>query len=99
VIRITIELVSARGPEHDAELGQMLICNTGKGTDPKRGDYTVYLGKRGVTETEQVYKKPLRVGEVKDYPRLTYSVWILIARALKSVGIEKWSDFKEEGDV
>jgi hypothetical protein len=78
------------------ELGKMVISNddTHHG-DPTRGDYTVRLGRRGNTETINVMQKPQKTGKVLNYPRLSYSVWVLVARALKAVGIEKWSEFKE----
>ena len=61
-------------------LGQMIIGNEG-GTD-KRGDYSVKVGRKGST-LRQVYDKPLRLGTVTNYPRLSYNVWRLVMRALK----------------
>lgn len=97
MIVVKVELHSAN-TGNVTELGKMIIANDGRrsSNDPTRGDYTVKLGRRGNTKDEEVWNKPLRVGEVKDYPRLTYSIWILVARALKAVGIEKWSEFVEQ---
>lgn len=96
MIEVTIKLVSAVSKSRDRELGRMVICNDGTSQRYDRGDYAVSLGRRGEPTSQQVLKAPLRKGEVKNYPRLSYSVWVLVARALKSVGIEKWAEFKEE---
>lgn len=74
------------------EIGRMNIANVG-GTE-KRGDYSVQVLKRGVTEAGWVHdlasSKITRLGEVTNYPRLSYNVWRLVCRALRSA-------FPEEG--
>lgn len=112
MIVVKIELVSAR-TGITSELGRMVLCNDGTQMDPSlagppdRGDYDVYLGKRGEADrvhsklngtmdecwidhevSVAVHEKPLRTASVKDYPRLAYSVWVLIARALKALEIK-----------
>lgn len=112
MIVVKIELVSARTGD-TTELGRMVICNDGTQMDPNvagqpdRGNYDVYLGKRGEFDrvegklrgtmdnqeidfsvSKAVHNKPLRTASVKDYPRLAYSVWVLIARALKALEIK-----------
>lgn len=61
------------------ELGKMIIHNISMtGNASPRGDYEVLLFRKGS-------KKVIRKGNVYDYPRLSYSVWRLVLRALKSV--------------
>ena len=91
---IKIELHSARTGKVD-EIGRMLIANEGSG-DAQRGDYSVHVLRRGsikVAPRISEYLGPLgavkfkgtqRWGEVKNYPRLSYSVWRLVSRALRS---------------
>jgi hypothetical protein len=76
MIVIKIELWPYGFESGKKELGRMLIANQG-GTH-KRGDYGVRVLRKG-SET-----KVLREGEVKNYPRLSYNIWRLIYRALKS---------------
>jgi len=61
------------------ELGRMYITNDGTGHE-KRGNYNVAVCRKGSTDK----KSPLRTGRVEDYPRLSYNVWRLILRALRS---------------
>lgn len=70
-------------------LGQMVIANTGMSQDPKRGDYSVAVANKNHAETSPSLvfhdaKKQARQGEVLNYPRLSYNVWRLVCRALKS---------------
>lgn len=76
MIIVTIELLSALDGRKE-ELGRMHICNRGDSKSYKRGNYNVEVFRKG---TRQV----LRTGAVEDYPRLSYNVWRLICRALKS---------------
>lgn len=63
------------------EVGRTLIYNVG-GTED-RGDYAVKVGRKARRfSNRKVHEKPLRTGEVKDYPRMTYNVWRLVIRAL-----------------
>lgn len=84
MVVVKVELHSARDG-HVEELGRMLICNDGTSKSPGRGDYDVYLGRKGHTLSAAVYKKPLRKAHLTDYPRLTYSVWELVRRAVNAV--------------
>lgn len=84
MILVKIELHSARTGKV-TELGRMQICNTGTTTsdNPKRGDYEVSLFRKGSTTKVQ------RKGLVRDYPRLSYTVWELVRRALECT-LGKW---------
>lgn len=65
------------------EIGRTIIANVG-GTNEK-GDYICKVGrKRDSFDNKDVWKEPLRTGDVKNYPRLSYNVWRLVIRALKS---------------
>jgi hypothetical protein len=60
-------------------LGRTYIWNTGSG-GTKIGNYAAAVCKKGSVDRS----KPLRTGFVDEYPRLSYNVWRLIIRALKS---------------
>lgn len=66
-----------------SEIGRMHIANDGESSDAKRGSYDVAVLRRGGGGVT-------RRGRVENYPRLSYNVWRLICRALKSA-------FPEEG--
>jgi hypothetical protein len=91
MIRVTIEMESAVSGTRWI-LGRMYIWNKGGVTDPKRGNYGVAVCKKGSYDVPfgRIPEKTTRTGEVTNYPRLSYNVWRLIARALKSC-------FPEEG--
>lgn len=79
---VKIELHSAITGEI-SEIGTMLIDNVGGSHE--RGDYRVKVGKKDhAGNIVKVWKKPARTGFVKDYPRLSYNVWRLVSRALRS---------------
>jgi hypothetical protein len=84
MILVKIELHSARTGKV-TELGRMQISNTGHLTShtPNRGDYIVELFRKGSTTKVQ------RKGLVRDYPRLSYTVWELVRRSLESA-LGKW---------
>lgn len=69
-----------------SEIGRMYIANTGGSAE--RGDYDVAVCRRGTTAVPEPVRPSgpdaARVGRVEGYPRLSYNVWRLIARALKS---------------
>lgn len=94
MILVRIELHSAVTGQA-SEIGRMVICNDGTGS-PKRGNYSVALGRRGITDTRAILAAPQRRGEVKLFPRVSLSVWVLVARALKAIGIERFADFYEK---
>ncbi len=93
MISITIKLHSAVDLKTTV-LGRMLIWNKGTQPSPKLGDYGVAVLKKGQEGTfdeddYHTWRKPsedktTRKGEVTNYPRLSYNVWRLITRALKS---------------
>lgn len=96
MIVVKIELWRFGFEDLKEEIGRMYIWN--KGGSKEHGDYGVAVMKKGQFEEAKFredYKaeKPkfwARKGEVLDYPRLSYNVWRLICRALKST-------FPEEG--
>lgn len=68
-------------------IGKMVIGNIG-GTS-KRGNYKVAVGHKGDVRKDgkdndlpKIWNRPARSGEVLDYPRLSYNVWRLVARAI-----------------
>lgn len=77
---LKLELHSARTGEIK-EIGRTIIANVG-GTNEK-GDYICKVGrKRDSFDNRDVWKEPLRTGDVKAYPRLSYNVWRLVIRSL-----------------
>lgn len=86
LITVKIELWPWGDEKRAREIGRMYIANVG-GT-VERGDYDVAVCRRGTMEVPQPVDpegpKATRSGEVKNYPRLSYNVWRLIARALLS---------------
>ena len=84
MIVIKIELHSARTKEITL-LGSMVIANDGTSKDHKRGNYLVGVAnKKDAADLKLAMSRPLRTGVVKDFPRLSYNVWRLVLRALKS---------------
>ena len=64
-------------------IAQMIIANVG-GTKT-RGDYTVKVAhQKDIDDFQKVWTEPQRTGSVTNYPRLSYHVWRLVLRALKS---------------
>jgi hypothetical protein len=64
-------------------LGETIIHNVG-GTR-ERGDYAVCVGRKTqVGDLRRILLNPLRKGAVDSYPRLSYNVWRLVIRALRS---------------
>lgn len=74
------------------EIGRMYIANDGTVADPKRGDYDAYVCRKGSFapprdmggQSTGRNASAARTGRVINYPRLSYNVWRLIARALKA---------------
>lgn len=66
------------------EIGRTYIHNVG-GT-PKRGNYSARVCRRGQFDARKTLHDGVftREGSVQDYPRLSYNVWRLVLRALKS---------------
>lgn len=76
MIIVRVELHSARTGQV-SELGMMAISNQGSKLDDKRADYLVEVLRKGANRIQ-------RTGEVKNFPRKSYSIWRLVLRALKS---------------
>ena len=80
MIVVKIELWPKGIKSRAREIGRMTLHNlfTTTSNNPNRGDYEVNVMRRGTTTRAQ------RTGTVKDYPRHSYNIWRLIARALKA---------------
>lgn len=76
---VKIELHSAV-TKKVTEIGRMIIANDGKGK-PGKYHYLVDLLRRGSINKAQ------RSGKVENYNSDAYTVWLLVAKALASVGI------------
>lgn len=85
---LKLELHSAISHEV-TEIGRMYICNDGTGKQDA-GNYVAAVCKRGTDAMPQeAYCNPnvrapkaARSGEVRDYPRISYNVWRLVARSV-----------------
>lgn len=77
MIVVKVELHSAITGQ-TTELGRMTIINDGTGSN-EIGHYDVRTMRKG---TKNV---PNRIGRVEDHKRLTYSIWTLIAKGLRSL--------------
>ncbi len=80
MIVVKVELHSAITGEI-SEIGRMEICNDGTG-DSTRGNYTGKLFRRGST------KRAMKQAHVKNHARLSYSVWVLVAKMLGALGFK-----------
>jgi hypothetical protein len=86
---VRVELHSAITGE-TTEIARALIYN--KGGTSNRGDYNAmtFKGRDGQAWTRADIKaamdKPMRKGEVLDYPRKSLHVWNLVSRALTAMG-------------
>ncbi len=80
MIVVKIELWPKGREDKAREIGRMTLHNLFLRTlnNPMRGDYEVNIMRRGTTDKEQ------RTGFVRNYPRQSYNIWRLIARALKA---------------
>ena len=78
MIVVKVELWPLGFESRKRELGRMHLTNVGVNETGKRGDYDVKVMRRGTKDKVQ------RTGEVRDYPRLSYSIWRLVQRALRS---------------
>jgi len=74
------------------EIGRCYIKKVGAGC--ARGDYEAAVCRRGVSAcpwlhgdddaTDKRRPTPVRTGDVKNYPRLSYNVWRLVIRSLRA---------------
>lgn len=85
MLRIRIELVPG-GVGEPVEIGRLLIANVG-GTNT-HGDYKTKLARRGQEDDTKIWRKPQREGIVLNHARLSLSVWVLVAKALHSLGFK-----------
>lgn len=86
MIVVKIELHSAI-THKVTEIGRMYIANVGGTRD--RGDYKVAVCRRGSKSPpaglgDFTGRQAARTGKVENYPRLSYNVWRLISRAVRS---------------
>lgn len=92
MIRVLIQMCKWGDESNPQEIGRAYIANVGG--DAERGDYEVGICRRGTTTVPRPVDprgpSPTRAGSVKDYPRLAYNVWRLIARSVLA-------SFPEEG--
>lgn len=98
MIVVTVQLVP-HGIGTPIELGRMVIANDATQGNGPLGNYVVKLGRKGQTNSNNVYRKPQRAGVVKGHKRLALSVWVLVAKALASVGFNPGSDVIESSYV
>lgn len=86
MIAVKVELWPRGSEDHAREIGRAYIANVGG--DATRGNYDVAVCRRNTTAVPVPIHpegpKPTRVGAVNDYPRLSYNMWRLIVRALRS---------------
>lgn len=84
MIVVTVELHSAVTGRKTL-LGRAIVANDGTHLDGDRGNYNVAVGRKpDADDLGKVWRQPARKGRVEDYPRLTYNVWRLVIRALRS---------------
>lgn len=87
MIVVKLELWPFGDESHRREIGRMYIANDGAGTT-KRGSYNVAVCRKGSVAiprgpiSPDRGPAPVRIGQVHNYPRQSYSVWRLIARAV-----------------
>ncbi len=86
MLRVTVELINANNGKRSV-LGVLDIWNVSRlGRDSKRGDYKAAIYKKGTCSPEIPYRngETIREGSTENYPRLSYPVWRLVLRILKS---------------
>jgi hypothetical protein len=97
MIIVEIKLVSAYGPDHDAELGTLVIDNVTTRekhflSNGRLGDYRARMYRKGAlkksgTPHKMIKKyKPSREARVEDHQRHTEPVQNLVAKALGTLG-------------
>lgn len=87
MIVVKIELESAI-TGRTTEIGRMYVTNQGTSSDPRVGNYTVAVCRRGTEDLPRPIEPdgpaPTRSGEVIGHRRLDHNVWRLIAKAVLS---------------
>ncbi len=92
MIVVTVELHSAITGKVSV-IGRTIIHNVGTSADGRLGDYQVAVAnRRDATGLRAILQRPQRRGEVRQYPRLSYNVWRLVIRALRSAFPEEKSE-------
>jgi len=76
MLKVSIKLMSALGPDEDKKLGTMLIANDGTGTWTS-GNYKYKIFKKGKV------KSTWRGGFIKKFPRTRLTAWDLLYRILR----------------
>jgi hypothetical protein len=84
MIVVKVELHSAI-THRMTELGRLVIANDGTGTFAT-GNYDAFLGKKGADNAE-VLRRPQRTGRIEKHARNSYSVWVLVLKALVALRI------------
>jgi hypothetical protein len=90
VIVVTLDMWPYGDRSRSYRLGRTFIWN--KGGTRERGDYGVAVMQKGEDEPPNQGGRGCRSGEVLNYPRLSYNVWRLILRALRSAFPEEKAD-------
>lgn len=87
MIVVKIEIWPFGSESNKREAGRMYLFNDGTGTE-KRGNYNVRVCRKGKYEPDREMihegKGCTRTGKVSNYPRISYNIWRLITKALKS---------------
>lgn len=86
MIVVKIELHPASGGRPKL-IGKALIVNDGTSTTPKRGNYNVFVGRRD--DLGNIRGNPARTGRIENFPRLSYNVWRLVLRSIRSAFLEE----------
>lgn len=88
MIVVRVELWPLGSEIGKKEIGRMYIANDGTSRERSRGNYQAVVCRRGSTDLPQPINpdgpRGSRVGEVAGFPRIAYSVWRLVSRALRS---------------
>lgn len=85
MIVVKLEMWPHGNEDRKYDLGRMYIANTGEHGNKNLGNYDAKVCRKGCYGFEDWdLIKATREGEVKDYPRLSYNIWRLIAKALLS---------------
>ncbi len=86
MIKVIVELHPFGSEADKRVLGEMIVWNDGTGS-PSRGNYKFWFGRGANTLAEQRKVRKGDVppkGEVRDFPRKSYSVFELLKRCLNS---------------
>lgn len=83
VIKITVELISAKDVSRNRVLAQATIANDGEGTD-SRANYTASF--------KDAKGKVMRSSHVEFWPRKQRHVWMLIGALMRTAGYANYHD-------